>query len=94
MSVPQQSMPPVSQYAPKPTVAGHSESTATTPASNAMNPSTSGAPVSTAVSTPSSSAAMTATNATTAATTNPAVSAIGGIKTPIEAQGSKLHGSS
>ncbi|KAE9232418.1 hypothetical protein PF004_g9910 [Phytophthora fragariae] len=76
MSVPQQSMPPVSQYAPKPTVAGHSESTATTPASNAMNPSTSGAPVSTAVSTPSSSAAMTATNATTAATTNPAVSAV------------------
>ncbi|KAL4147399.1 hypothetical protein PRNP1_011155 [Phytophthora ramorum] len=44
MSVPQQSMPPVSQYAPKPTVAGHSDSTSTTPASNAMNTSSSGAP--------------------------------------------------
>jgi hypothetical protein len=34
MSVPQQSMPPVSQYAPKPTVAGPSASTSTPLASN------------------------------------------------------------
>ncbi|CAH0520497.1 unnamed protein product [Peronospora belbahrii] len=53
MSLPQQSVPPVPQYAPKPAVSGHSDSIATT---TTMNPSTSGAPMSTAVS--SSSAAM------------------------------------
>ncbi|KAG2778076.1 hypothetical protein PC129_g1989 [Phytophthora cactorum] len=68
MSVPQQSMPPVSQYAPKPAVADSTPTTTTTPASNAMSTSTSAAPVSEAAST-SSSSAMTATSTNTAATT-------------------------
>ncbi|KAK1940619.1 Histone acetyltransferase [Phytophthora citrophthora] len=71
MSVPPQSMPPVSQYAPKPTVAGHSDSTSTTtaPASNAMSTSTaSSAPVSQTATTTSSSA-MTATSANAATAT-------------------------
>ncbi|CAI5709294.1 unnamed protein product [Peronospora destructor] len=63
MSLPQHSMPPVSQYAPKPTVVGHADSTSTTTASNIQNmiPSTEGAPVSSA----SSSAVMATGNVNT-----------------------------
>ncbi|ETL88978.1 hypothetical protein L917_12003 [Phytophthora nicotianae] len=73
MSVPQQSMPPVSQYAPKPAVADSTSTTTTTtttttPASNTVTTSTSAAPVSQAASTTSSSA-MVATNTNTAAST-------------------------
>ncbi|CAI5717252.1 unnamed protein product [Peronospora destructor] len=63
MSLPQHSMPPVAQYAPKPTVVDHSDSAPTTTASNMQNmiPSTEGAPVSSA----SSSAVMATGNVNT-----------------------------
>ncbi|KAF4039362.1 TAZ zinc finger [Phytophthora infestans] len=77
MSVPQQSMPPVSQYAPKPAVADSTSTTTTTPASNAMSTGTSAAPGSQAASTTSSSA-ITATSTSTATPTPATVAPTGG----------------